>query len=471
MRPEGGGSGGCFLALIKNQYWKGRQPERGQKGYKCECGCQVKAFPTQIKENRRIKKMKKYSDIKLVGITALAATLIIIFGFSLCLAVTGRPRAVRLDPFGGILIEGADGYAKAYAQFDRDAFEKKMQEMISSDPNMFGRFTSGKKKAAELAGMVADSVVSEMEIQKGERASENGQTAAGSGIFNQDTVSVNFYVSDKAQDILRENGLYYVFECTAIRQTAKGLPEAKPYDPFTELSVSFSGIDGSGEVSLDYEGDCPLQFDVEPASGLHNGDPVHISVSFSDGFDDDSFAGKYHLMLVTAEKTFYVKGLLISPKSPEDFTGTDLVSLRQQLQDAASGFIEDEYEDDERLVSLSEEGLVFLNSESSNALIALYLVNFANEAGEELEYHYYVRVDDILLRGEGDAVVDLSKAAHPQKPSFLFGEFFGQGEEVSVPGFLGLPGFRTLAGFESSEQMRRRIIVPLKEHGDVYELE
>lgn len=415
--------------------------------------------------------MKKYSDIKLAGIMALTSVLIIIFGFSLCLAVTGRPRTVRLEPFGSILIEGADGYAKACPQFDRDAFEKKMQDMITSDPNMFGRFLSGKKKAAELAGIVADSVVSDIEIQKGDRPAEDDQRAAGNGIFNRDTVSLYFYVSEEAQDILRENGLYYVFECTAIRQTAKGLPEAKPYDPFTELSVSFSGIDGSGEASLDYEGDCPLQFDVEPASGLHNGDPVHISVSFSDGFDDASFARKYHLVLATAEKTFYAKGLLFSPKSPEDFTGTDLASLRQQLQDAASGFIIDEYEDDERLVSLDEEGLVFLNRESSNALIALYRVNFANEAGAELEYHYYVRVDDILLRGEGDAVVDLTKAAHPQKPSFPFGEFFGQGEEVSVPGFLGLPGFRTLAGFESSEQMRSRIIVPLEEVGDVYELE
>lgn len=415
--------------------------------------------------------MKKYSDIKLVGIMTLTSILIIIFGFSICLAVTGRPRTVRLEPFGSILIKGADGYAKACPQFDRDAFEKKMQEMISSDPNMLGRFISGKKKAAEFAGIIADSVVSEMEIQKGDRPAEDEQTAAGSGIFNQDTVSLYFYVRDEAQDILRENGLYYVFECSAIRKTAQGLPKVKPYDPFTELFVSFSGIDGRGEASLDYQGDYPLQFDVEPASGLHNGDPVHISVSFSDGFDADSFAGEYHLMLATEEKTFYAKGLLISPKSPEDFTGTDLVSLRQQLQAAASGFIEDEYQDDERLVSLDEEGLVFLNSESSNALTALYRVNFENNAGAELEYYYYVRVDDILLSGEKDAVLDLTKAVHPQKPSFLFGELFGQGEEVSVPGFLGLPGFRTLAGFETSEQMRSRIIVPLEEEGDVYELE
>ena len=66
-----------------------------------------------------------------------------------------------------------------------------------------------------------------------------------------------------------------------------------------------------------------------------------------------------------------------------------------------------------------------------------------------------------MLDDSEEAVADFTQFDHPRKPSIpIIGEALGDGAEVSVPGILS---FRTLAGYETQEQLISRVITPLEQ--------
>lgn len=391
---------------------------------------------------------------------------------ALNLAVKTRVRVIWLDPFLQISIQGADGYAVAEPVFDRDAFRSSFENMLQkADP------TLQQEEVSELSEITADSMVYEFHIEEGdgetnvsivdaEEAAVNEQEGFElpvPGISNGDTVTVFADISDETWSLLRDRGFFLAFECDPVEVTAEGLTEAAPYDPFEELSVSFTGLDSVGTAEIYYNGSYPFSFSAEPSEGLSNGDTIEISLSLNEGYDLTRIVEEYHIMPVSLSRQFTVSGLYVNPTEIGSFTAENRDLLMQQGRLAASALLEDEYEEGETFV-LADAGMFFAageqDSAAQNYLFCVFTVNYTNSSGEDLQYYYFIRFENLMLDDAGEVAADFTQYAYPQKPSIPFiGETLGDGAEVSVPGILS---FRTLAGYETPEQLISRVITPLE---------
>ncbi|MDO5132283.1 MAG: hypothetical protein Q4D81_04770 [Eubacteriales bacterium] len=449
--------------------------------------------PSNTGQENRSPEKRSGSVLTAVLIVVLLAVMGTVFGFALYMAIANRPVVFRLDPYLDLVIEGADGFAEASGRFDREGFEQELEEKMAASAEGLSE-----AEIRELAAAAAADVRFDIEVERGAHALENlpeedpagtqrgdapeapenagsgtgsgGAALRRTGIFNGDSVALRAVVGEETQSLLRDRGFCFVFECDPLTRTAEGLPEAAAYDPFEDLSVDFSGISGAGEVSVRYSGEYPLAFDAEPAQGLENGDTVLVRASFADGMTPDRFAEKYQVIPTRMENTYTAAGLYFYPSSAGDFSDSMVWKISENGWEAARIHLEEEYREDETFEIIEEEGLYIAIADHTDCALAVYRVGYANASGDTLEYYYYVRFDDLMVNDREDVIADFARSDAPQKPSFLFGEWFGDGAEVSVPGFLGLPGLRTLAGYETFEQLRERVIAPLEEEYTVTSL-
>ena len=424
------------------------------------------------------------------SVSVIAALTLIMCGilvFSLRLAVYSRITVVRLDPYLKVSIQGADSYAKVVAEFDRESFAKELEGILS-------QLHPGKEMTAaelrQMSALAADSVFTEYTLEDSQDKSRDNSAASddqepsgadtvyGSGISNGDRVSCYAYMEEKAQELLREKGFVLAFESSMITQTAEGLPEAEPYDPFSDLTVEFEGKSGKGRVLLSYQGPFPLIFRAEPDRELKNGDMIRICMTPAEKYDIEQIAGEYHIVPTVSETSIEVRGLFFEPVSIHVFSDEMIDRLKEVGREKARALLEEEYNQDETIVSLSDAGLFFAarpdqtdeasdNHEDKeeteeitykdtkdNYLFCAYLVHYADESGNQLEYYYYVRFENLLINDQNQLYTDFDQAVVPQKSTFLWRGLFGEDTSVSVPGIFN---FRTLAGFETLQGLKEAI--------------
>lgn len=437
--------------------------------------------------------------------------------FALNLSVKTKVKVIWLDPYLQISIQGADGYAVAEPVFDEDAFRTDFEDILQKKDSSLQP-----EEAAALSRKAADSMIYELHISAAE-----GETSISiiddeedivsqqedfeipvPGISNGDTVTVFADISEETWTLLRDRGFYLSFECDPVSITAEGLTEAAPYDPFEDLTLAFTGLNGVGRTEIYYNSNYPFSFSSEPSEGLSNGDQIEISLSLDEGYDLNRVVEEFHIMPVSLSRRFTVAGLYVNPTDIDAFTPENRESLMQQGRLAASSLLEEEYEDSEMFV-LDGVGMYFAAEEAvsgtaasgsqtagsqaagtikdlgeetagtqdsimqtsgiQNYLFCVFAVNYTNSSGEDLQYYYYVRFENLMLDDSGEVIADFAQYDHPRKPSIpLIGEALGDGAEVSVPGILS---FRTLAGYETLEQLISQAVAPLESEYTVTSIE
>lgn len=437
--------------------------------------------------------------------------------FALNLSVKTKVKVIWLDPYLQISIQGADGYAVAEPVFDEDAFRTDFEDILQKKDSSLQP-----EEAAALSRKAADSMIYELHISAAE-----GETSISiiddeedivsqqedfeipvPGISNGDTVTVFADISEETWTLLRDRGFYLSFECDPVSITAEGLTEAAPYDPFEDLTLAFTGLNGVGRTEIYYNSNYPFSFSSEPSEGLSNGDQIEISLSLDEGYDLNRVVEEFHIMPVSLSHRFTVAGLYVNPTDIDAFTPENRESLMQQGRLAASSLLEEEYEDSEMFV-LDGVGMYFAAEEAvsgtaasgsqtagsqaagtiedlgeetagtqdsvmqtsgiQNYLFCVFAVNYTNSSGEDLQYYYYVRFENLMLDDSGEVIADFAQYDHPRKPSIpLIGEALGDGAEVSVPGILS---FRTLAGYETLEQLISQAVALLESEYTVTSIE
>ena len=452
---------------------------------------------------------------KLTGaIIAVIVIMLLIQGgiivYALRMAIKSRVKVFWLEPYLQVDIQGADGYAVANPVFDEDSFRKDFEESL-----MAAGSSAGKEEAAEISKEIAESILFDKDIttvdgrtgvgtdgeadEDSERSLQEDFDIPDPGISNGDTITVYAYVDEDALVSLREKGFYYAFECDPVVKTAEGLKEAYPYDPFEDLSISFSGMSGAGEAEIYYEGEYPMYFTAEPSTGLRNGDTIEVRVELDEGYDLDGIVDEYHIMPTSLSNQYTVSGLYVNLTGIDDLTEDAMESIMREGREAARSFLEDEYQDNENFV-LDDAGLYFAVSRNTDTLsyelvstddeddeyeegsdrpeeqqssknyaYCLLAVNYYNTSGEEFQYYYYVRFENLMLDDSGEIIADFRKVEYPHKPSIpILGEALGDGAEVSVPGIFS---FRTLAGYETLDQLISLVIDPLETDYEVTSVE
>lgn len=432
-----------------------------------------------------------YSDpgrkSRLTGIMIFFISIILILqgGIIVCaliLAVKTKVKTVWLDPFLQLSIQGADGYAVAEPVFDKAAFRSSFESILmKADSSMT------QEDASALSEEAADSMIYEFHIRAADGETnvsilddeEDNRLSQQEdfelpvpGISNGDTVTVYADIQEEIWTKLRERGLFLSFECNPVVIIAEGLPEAEPYDPFEDLTVTFTGFNGVGNAEIYYSGYYPFSFSAEPSQGLNNGDQIEVSLSLNEGYDLDRIVEEFHIMPVSLSDRFTVAGLYVNPTEIDSFTAENRDLLMQQGSLAASSLLEQEYENGEKFV-LDDAGMYFAAASEAegiqNYLFCVFTVNYTNSSGDDFQYYYYIRFENLMIDDSGEVTADFTQYKYPTKPSIpFFGEALGDGTEVSVPGILSL---RTLAGYETLEQLISREITSLEPAYNVTSIE
>ena len=138
--------------------------------------------------------------------------------------------------------------------------------------------------------------------------------------------------------------------------------QAEAYDPFAELEVGFSGVEGNGMASAAYHGQYPISFSCVPGENLHNGDHIQVQGAFSSDYDMDRFISDFQVVPSSLEKEYIVSGLLINPTTIKDFTVEHLQQLSERARNAAMILIKEDYGEDEEIVRIENAGMYYAYS-------------------------------------------------------------------------------------------------------------
>ena len=278
--------------------------------------------------------------------------------YALFMAARNRVEEILLDTYTELSIEGADGYGRASAGFDGDSFREKLEEEMLS-----GGTDLSTEEIHELAQMVSSEPRFKYSVEKADEDDGKDEKASYlENISNGDTVTLNVTISEEMQELMREKGFSIAFDCNPLVMTAAGLPKAEAYDPFAELEVGFSGVEGNGMASAAYHGQYPISFSCVPGENLHNGDHIQVQGAFSSDYDMDRFISDFQVVPSSLEKEYIVSGLLINPTTIKDFTVEHLQQLSERARNAAMILIKEDYGEDEEIVRIENAGMYYAYS-------------------------------------------------------------------------------------------------------------
>ena len=278
--------------------------------------------------------------------------------YALFMAARNRVEEILLDPYTELSIEGADGYGRASAGFDGDSFREKLEEEMLS-----GGTDLSTEEIHELAQMVSSEPRFKYSVEKADEDDGKDEKASYlENISNGDTVTLNVTISEEMQELMREKGFSIAFDCNPLVMTAAGLPKAEAYDPFAELEVGFSGVEGNGMASAAYHGQYPISFSCVPGENLHNGDHIQVQGAFSSDYDMDRFISDFQVVPSSLEKEYIVSGLLINPTTIKDFTVEHLQQLSERARNVAMILIKEDYGEDEEIVRIENAGMYYAYS-------------------------------------------------------------------------------------------------------------
>ena len=133
-------------------------------------------------------------------------------------------------------------------------------------------------------------------------------------------------------DAAKELGLKYIGKEKIF--TVEGLKDPIELDPFTDLDVAFIGVAPNGEAAIvDARTDLDIKeyrYDVEPNTGLKNGDTVTMSI-VNENLEEIALQQGY--ILLQTEKQFVVEGLSHYISSIQEIPDDMMEKLKKQTED------------------------------------------------------------------------------------------------------------------------------------------
>lgn len=203
--------------------------------------------------------------------------------------------------------------------------------------------------------------------------------------------------------------------------TVEGLEEISMFNPFDNLTVTFSGIAPNGYVDYSinnsFDGMSSIYFSVEGNDGgLNVGDKVTIKAEYY-GSEED-FANKYGKIMSTTEKEYTVDGLDAYLTSASQIDDNTLSSMKSQINDAFESYRASNWDDEETLTSFNYIGNYVLTRKSGdswntqNYVVLVYKVELSAN-GSPVAYYTYYAYDDIVVKADGSIDIDLMSYSTP----------------------------------------------------------
>lgn len=223
--------------------------------------------------------------------------------------------------------------------------------------------------------------------------------------------------------------------------TVKGLEEAKKFDPFEYVQVTFDGIAPDGRMNYNVENSIPvsgLTFKADKTNGLSNGYVITITAETYYNDNINEVCLEYGMLPSATEKQYTVEGLSSYALSLDDIPEDALKKLDEHAQDTLEAHVAAKWSDSETFNGMELLGNYFLTPKDTisaynkNYIYFIYRVDAKNVDTEEpFSYYYYSYYTDIMILDDGTCSFDLGTLVKPEGSMFfgsVSGEAFAKGD-------------------------------------------
>ncbi len=213
------------------------------------------------------------------------------------------------------------------------------------------------------------------------------------------------------------------FSYSDVTYSVSELEEAKSFNPFDYITVTFNGTAPNGTVNIERSNDIPvrLSFNADKSNGLRNGDIVTVSAGDMEDIYDNCLS--YGMIPSENEKSYIVEGLASYAMKLSEIPEETLDKIKGQAEDSINAYASG-WSEGNSLNSVDFMGYYFLaikdgfNAARKNMLYCVYKLDTTmtgvlskedseKSTGDETYYTYFF-CDNIMLLPDGTCSLDLS---------------------------------------------------------------
>jgi len=321
----------------------------------------------------------------------LVASCLLMLGLSGC----GK-KTIDLNEYLEVEISGYNGYGTADVSFDSEKFYEDYEDMKFKD----------KDSGYYMIYNSAAQCIKREFIRVG--------TESKSGLSNGDTVKIEWDCKDET--IKELTG--YTVEYKDIQTKVDGLEVVPTFDGFAGVKVEFSGCgpDGTAKIVTDSVSEQvgKLQFQIDHAYGLSNGDVIKLQITNVKANDVASSVELLGAVPETLEKEIVVEGLSSYVISASEIDSAAINSIEQQAEDLYKQAwlnLEGSLDGLQGVTYVGNYFLIKKQGYRSNEQNQMYMVFKVDCSFDGVPYpHYaYVQFSNVAIDGSGNCVVDTSK--------------------------------------------------------------
>ncbi len=271
------------------------------------------------------------------------------------------------------------------------------------------------------------------------------------GLSNGDTVTVTV---DVDEDVFDEYKLKLESETATF--PVEDLEEIQEFDPFENVTVTFSGYAPNGMAKVETTSDetgLSLDYDLDVDSGLSNGDTVTVTLlSYYTEEELEEYWLSFFFIDTATEQTYTVEGLTSYAASLDEITEDMLTKMDSQARDVISSNISSgmDTENGEIFNGADLLGYYFLTTKDGyesnyvqNEIYLIYQINadwtgYTDGDAGTFSYFYYVKFENALILDDGTCSVDLSEYDYPSWHSVEVSSFvndYGYTCSVNADGY------------------------------------
>ncbi|MBQ8995114.1 MAG: hypothetical protein IJ091_04810 [Oscillospiraceae bacterium] len=324
-------------------------------------------------------KFKKYLIIGLAALACIAAV------FAL---ISNMGKTVDLGKYVVVTYDGYDEYGTATASLDWEALFKKYGDNIT-----YTRKAKG--MAQKTSAMEYLMTVVSYKVDK------------TSDLSNGEEIHVTFTVPSNINEILKCK-----IKADDLTIKVKGLEALTEIDPFADLTVTFSGVDGEGTAEYSYSGFGlgTRDFSIDNSYDLSEGQTVKITV---DEYSIEWLAKDYGLKPTVTEKEYTVEGLGHYLASASELSDKDKTTIEENAQYWVNDYINSNWSLNKvKLISTTAVGnYVQVAKDASTWPVSEYAVVFKilsqisgeNDTTENVTQYMSVSYRNIVINSDGTA--------------------------------------------------------------------
>ena len=343
-----------------------------------------------------------------IGIGIIAAIAVVFLGI-LFFALTAKP-TVDLKKYVNVTFSGYDTVGTASTSFDYASFREDYGDKLKVDSKLLNNNNLGINVADIFFMYVSGNLDNRTGLS-------NGDKVTYKWTFNKENVEELFNCKIKADDIKFE---------------VKGLQAIATFDPFENVTVTFSGTSPYGTAKIENNSTVDaansLRYQLDKNRELKNGDKVKVTITTGSDDMNTYLASRYGKVPTVTEKEFIVTGLSQYVTQLSEIPAASMDQMKKQAEDLYKAYIAHDWGDNVSLTSmdylgayfLSDKGLSGNRTSNVNYISLVYKIsaNIVNEGndlypGATATYYTYVTFQDGVLLADRSFNIDLSNTSYP----------------------------------------------------------